>query len=74
LDVQVSDTFFTLVTSKEWDAVLPEALAELPVLLLDADPEGFDAEGVLDAEADCVPFNLTSSFTCLLSSELSPVS
>ena len=72
--MQVSETFFTLLTLKDWDVVFPLALADVPVLLLDAVPEGFDAVGVLDAEADCVPFNLTSSFTCLLSSELSPVS
>jgi hypothetical protein len=74
LDVQVSETFLTLVTLNDWDVVLPEALAELPVVLLEAAPEGFEAEGVLDAEAVWVPFRLTSSFTCLLSSESSPVS
>jgi hypothetical protein len=73
LDVQVSETFFTSVTLKDWDVVLPDALAELPVVLLDEDPEGFDAEGELEAEADLLPFTLTSSFTCLLRSESLPV-
>ena len=74
LDVQVSETFFTSVTLKDLDALLPEAFAELPDALLDADPEGFDAEGVLEADADSFPFTLTSSFTCLLRSESLPVS
>lgn len=72
--MQVSETFFTLVTLKDLDALLPEALAEVPEALLDAEPEGFEAEGVLEAEADSLPFTLTSSLTCLLRSESLPVS
>jgi hypothetical protein len=56
-------------------ALLEPVLAELDAELFDEFAELFAEDGELlcDPE-DWVPFTLTSSLTCLLSSELSPVS